>query len=170
MGETPNGEEPANQYPENEIIRLKNEINILKNENDYLKKLLFAKNNYDKEEQNNIINNLKEEINNLKFNLNIKEKDIIYLKAKLLKFEPSINVNDNIVLNFMCKEQNINYSISCNSEEIFVNVEERLYEKINAFRNTNNILICNGKIILRFKKLCENKIGNGDTIQIYKPW
>ena len=109
---------------------------------------------------------MKEEINNLKYNLKIKENDIINLKTKLLKYEPTINRNDFIVINFISTDQNIRCGIGCTRDELFAEVEEKLYKKFNEFRNTNNILLHNGNSVLRFKTINENKINDGDTIQI----
>ena len=39
----------------------------------------------------------------------------------------------------------------------------------NEYRNTNNILMHKGNIALRFKKIKENKIKNGDKIIIDIP-
>ena len=51
--------------------------------------------------QNNIINKLKEEMNYLKYNIKVKDNEITNLKSKLLKFEPTINRNDILVIKFI---------------------------------------------------------------------
>ena len=83
-----------------------------------------------------------------------------------MKFEPTINRNDILVINFISTDQVIHCGISCTSEEIFAEVEERLYKRFNEFRNTNNIFLCKGNVILRFKKISENRIGDGDNVQL----
>ena len=35
-------------------------------------------------------------------------------------------------------------------------------------RNTNNMFTVNAKPVLRFKKLCENNIKDGDVVQLIK--
>ena len=45
-------------------------------------------------------------------------------------------------------------------------VEEKLYQRYEEYRETNNNFITKGKIILRFKKICENNIQDGDKIEL----
>ena len=54
------------------------------------------------------------------------------------------------------------------ADDTFAEVEERFYKKYNELRNTNNIFLYGGKQVLRFKKLIENKIGEGAQIQLVK--
>ena len=158
----------ALQLNQNELISLKNQVQNLKNENDNLKfQLNNPINNYQMN-QNNIINKLQEEMNILKYNIKVKDNEINNLKSKLLKFEPTINRNDIIVINFISTDPVIQYGISCTSEETFAEVEERLYKRFNDFRNTNNNFLCKGNVILRFKKISENRISDGDNVQLIK--
>ena len=64
---------------------------------------------------------------------------------------------------------NINTGIACTAENTLAEVEEKLYQMYNEYRNTNNILMHKGNIALRFKKIKENKIKNGDKIIIDIP-
>ena len=140
----------------------------MKNENANLKFQLNNLNNNSQMNQNNIINKLKEEINILKYNIKVKDNEITNLKLKLLKFEPTINRNDILVINFISTDQVMHCGISCTSEETFAEVEERLYKRFNDFRNTNNNFLCKGNVILRFKKISENRISDGDNVQLIK--
>ena len=158
-----------NNQNKNELISLTNQIQNLQNENNNLRFQLNNLNNNYYINQNNIINNYKEEINSLKYNLKTKENEINNLKLKLLKFEPTINRNDILVINFISTDQAIHCGISCTLEETFAEVEERLYKKFNDFRNTNNSFFCNGKMVLRFKKIIENQINDGDNIILKQP-
>ena len=58
--------------------------------------------------------------------------------------------------------------IRCSANDTFAEIEEKLYKKHNDFRNTNNHHICNGRNILRFKTLIENKIKDEDVVLITK--
>ena len=78
-------------------------------------------------------------------------------------------MNDIMVINFLSSDQNIRSSIPCLPDDTFAEVEEKLYQQFNEFRDTNNILLFKGTTILRFKKVRENYIHNGDTIQVVKP-
>ena len=61
---------------------------------------------------------------------------------------------------------NIRCGISCLADDTFAEVEEKLYKKFDKFRDTNNVLLFGGNIILRFKKVRENNLHDGDTILI----
>ena len=167
---------------QNKIKDLKNELNDYKNENEKLKVEL---NNYISE--NKII---KDELNNLKKlkeafreKLNKNENKIknltdenTKLKNELLKVDinstnaEKLSEEDNniISLNFISDDQKINYSIKCLKTDIFFEVEEKLYQKYEQLRETDNNFIINGKTVLRFKKIYDNDIKDGDTIKLIK--
>jgi hypothetical protein len=68
----------------------------------------------------------------------------------------------------MSMDGSVHYEIKCLPNDIFAEVEERLYKKYEDLRNTNNMFTANAKPVLRFKKLCENNIKDGDIIQLFK--
>ena len=138
----------------NELNTLRNNIKNLQNENNMLKQRLSGENQFN-------------EINNLKQIIIQKDKEINKLQSKLSKNKEYMD--DIMVINFLFTEQYIRCGISCLSEDTFAEVEEKLYQQFNEFRDTNNILLFKGTTILRFKKVRENNIHNGDTIQIVKP-
>ena len=80
----------------------------------------------------------------------------------------NVYMNDVKVVNFISLAQSIRTGIPCMADDTFAEVEEKLYQMYNEYRNTNtnNILLFQGNTILRFKKIRENKIKNGDTILI----
>ena len=146
-----------NKYKkENE--ELKNQINLLNNELAEAKKIISnIKNN---NQQNNNISNLNEiirnkdiEINNLKLQLQNKNNNFV-------------NFNDIVNVHFISTDQKINYPINCLKTDTFASVEEKLYQKYEEYREKNNNFIAKGRLILRFKKICENNIENGDKIQL----
>jgi len=163
----------------NDIKKLKEEINKLNKEKDTLKnsinKLYNDNNNLEKELDKdkiiilNLKNNNKNEINKLKNDIKLKEEIINNLKIKLKKDnnEGYFKFDDIIVIKFMSIDQIINnYPIKCLKTNTFAEIEEKLYKIFNEFRNTNNSLICNGASILRFKKINDYNIKDGDTILI----
>ena len=87
----------------------------------------------------------------------------------------NVYMNDVKVVNFISLAQSIRTGIPCMADDTFAEVEEKLYQMYNEYRNTNtntntnNILLFQGNTILRFKKISENKIKNGDTILIKPP-
>ena len=153
-----------NRYKkENE--ELKNKINLLSNENMKLKNELTKANKIisnlnSNNQQNNNVNNLNEiirnkdiEINNLKLQLQNKNNNFV-------------NFNDIVNVHFISTDQKINYPINCLKTDTFASVEEKLYQKYEEYREKNNNFIAKGRLILRFKKICENNIENGDKIQL----
>ena len=61
------------------------------------------------------------------------------------------------------------YGIACPGNSIFAEIEEKLYKEYPEYRETNNIFLANGKEILRFKTINDNKIGTGEPIMLVKP-
>ena len=149
-----------NQKLNNIIQNQKNEIIQLKSE---LQKYININQNLNSQE----INNLRNEIINLKNQLKLKDNEINNLR--LLKNEKRLyDINDIIVINFISIDNSIHEGIKCLADETFAEVEERFYKKYDELRNTNNMFLCGGNQILRFKKLKENKIHDGSQIQLVK--
>ena len=169
-----NNEKLKNKKLEEEIQCLKNisqnqlnELNILKNKYNNLKEKLSNINQLNQMNQLNIQNNQMNinEINNLRQIIIQKEKEINELKSKLPNNKKYMV--DVRFINFLSTDKNIRCSIPCLANDTIAEVEEKLYQQFNELRNTNNILLFRGNIILRFKKVSENNIHNGDTILIY---
>lgn len=157
------------QNQKNEIIQLKSElqkyININQNLNSKINQMnINMKNN---QINNQEIYNLRNENINLKNQLKLKDNEINNLR--LLKNEKRLyDINDIIVINFISIDNSIHEGIKCLADETFAEVEERFYKKYDELRNTNNMFLCGGNQILRFKKLKENKIHDGSQIQLVK--
>ena len=64
-------------------------------------------------------------------------------------------------INFISSKQDIHYSIPCIGDDLFVDVEKKLYEKYPHYRETDNYFLINAKKISRFKTIRENKIESG---------
>ena len=124
--------------------------------------------------QNNQINNsnkelknLRDEINKLQNQLILKEKELKDFKNKFqnnTKKEAKVYYSDIMVINFSSVE--VNYGIKCLPTDIFAEVEEKLYQKYDNLRNTNNMFTANAQPVLRFKTLSENNIKDGDILQL----
>ena len=120
-------------------------------------------------ENKNISNN---EIKKLKDEILLKENQINNLKLELQNEKnknnkKTIDINDILAVTFISTDQKINkYPISCFKTDRFAEIEEKLYQEFDEFRETNNTFIVNGTTVLRFKKMSENNIKNGDTIQL----
>ena len=172
-----------NQNLKNEIKKLNSQLQYYINENHNLK---LNNNQMNINMQNNInneINNLKKEIINLKNQLYLKDNEIIKLKNEIINLKNQINIKDNeiknlknngknvtlndiLVIQFVSGDSKINKGIKCLPDETFAEAEERLYKIYDEYRNTNNMFLFNGNQILRFKKIRENKIHDGDQVQL----
>ena len=166
-----------NQKLKTELINYKNEnrllkdkINQLKIDNDKLNEELIKANkiisNFNSNQNgNNII------INNLNELIKLKDKEINDLKNKLKNngnITKSFGYDDILFVHFISLDQKINCPIKCLATETFAEVEEKLYKKYEEYRETNNNFVTKGKIVLRFKKICENNIQDGDKIELIK--
>ena len=155
-----------NNY-KNENIKLKEQINKLQQENNKLNNELLK--------ANQMIINIQQkdfdyinQINDLKFKLLNKERELNELNKKISNdgnLKKYVDYNNIMVVNFISGDGRINHGIKCLKTDTFAEVEEKLYQIYDEFRETNNIFLANGNIVKRFKKMSENNIKNGDKIQ-----
>ena len=162
------------EHYKNEYDKLKKEYDKLKDDNEKLNnELIKAKkliSNIDNKSNENANLN---EIINLKNIILQKDNEILNLKLKLQNIDnnnnnKSVNYNDILFVHFISSDQNINCGIKCLKTDTFAEVEEKLYQKYEEYRETNNNFIAKGRIILRFKKIFENNINDGDKIELLK--
>ena len=160
--------EKSNIYV-NENERLKNEINKLRNDNNKLNNELTKANEiiskFNNNQNNNIDINYK--INNLNEMIKMKDNIINDLKNQLKNEEhKTVNYDDILFVHFISKDLKLNYPIKCLKTDTFAVVEEKLYQKYEEYRETNNNFTANGRIVLRFKSISDNHIKDGDKIQL----
>ena len=131
------------------------------------KKIIENLQNNKKENSN--IKILEDENKNLKNKLYLKENELNEMKLKIKNNKNKfVNFDDVMVINFESTDSSIHEGIQCLGTDTFAEVEERLYQKYDEFRNTNNMFTFNGRTILRFKSLKENNIRNGDKVILIK--
>ena len=167
-------QDELNKYKkENELLKVEN--NKLKNENEELNKELLSavsmlSNLENSEKNDNGNNNNFNNINHLKEILKFKDKVISDLRLKLQNNSGNnknyVDFNKIMVVNFMSSDQAINCGIKCLESETFAQVEEKLYQQYPEYREKNNNFLAKGKVVLRFKKISENSIKDGDRIQL----
>ena len=147
----------------------------LKEEKDKNKKL--AKENKNLQEK---INKLNVEINQMrelkeKFenDLSLKNNEIQKLLSQNKKDYydiSSLRPNDKIItVNFVSMGNSDigRYSLICKYRDLFVKLEERLYNDFPKFKEYETFFEVNGKRLRRFKTLEQNKIKNNDIINIF---
>ena len=172
-----------NEQYKNENEQYKKKIEKIKIENEKYKKEI-EKLNLELSKLNKILGGFQNNQNNnndlkkisdenviLKYQLSIKDKEINDLKSKLKSegaIDPKINLSEVLVIYFKPIDNSFYEGIKCLASETFAEVEEKLYKKQDEFRNTNNMFTVNAFPVLRFKKISENNIHDGDVIQLYR--
>ena len=163
----------------NEINKLKNELEKYKNKNKNLENEINKLNKIIENQKNNQIKNsnneeikiLKDENKNYKEQLILKENEINKLKLQIeknIKGKELVDINDIMVINFISTDSSVHCGIKCLPTYTFAKVEEELYQFYDDLRNTNNVFTVNARPILRFKKIKENNIHDGDIVQLIK--
>ena len=139
---------------------------MLINENNNLKKRIG--------DLNNEIEKMKNQIKTLKNDLNMKKIEIQEYISQLNKKNDnsvtSIKPGERIIaVNFVSMGTNDigHYSLICKNTELFVRLEERLYEDFPQFKNYETFFEVNTRRIKRFKTLDENNIKSKDLINIF---
>jgi len=85
------------------------------------------------------------------------------------KVEDKNDLNKDKCINFISQDHSIIYGIPCSGDSIFAEIEEILYKEYPELRETNNLFLFEGKEILRFKTVNENKIVSGKPILLVRP-
>ena len=161
-----------NQY-ESEIKKLKNQFEIEKDKN---QKLIYENNNLKEEIKNlNIqINKLNDEKKLIENNLEEKNKEIKKLISKNNLHDnyvvTSINPGEQIMtVNFVSMGTNDigHFSLVCKNKDLFVTLEERLYEEFPKFKDYETYFEVKTKRIKRFKSLKDNNIQSNDVINMF---
>ena len=134
----------------------------------------------EKEEEINRLKNLDiknyiSQINNLKNIINQKDIQFNILRSQINNRNPNPIIQDKFYLdemmcvNFISLDQTVHYAVPCIKTNIFAEVEEKLYQQYPRYRETNNNFIANGNLVLRFKTISENGIGNGLPVTLMVP-
>ena len=118
---------------------------------------------------------MKDKIKKLENELNKKNNEIQRLLEKNKNIQnnyeiTSIKPGEKIMaLNFVSMgNQDIgHYNLVCKNVDLFVRLEERLYEDFPQFKEYETYFEVNGKRIKRFKTLEQNNIKTNDIINIF---
>ncbi len=143
---------------------LSKKINILQKDLDNKKKEIKSLNdlkknltNQNKElkDQNIFLNNEINILNNQNKSLNNQSNHLTNKSANLSNYIPGEKI---IGVQFKSTDQTIDAPFTCKNIDIFVRLEEQVYEKYPEFRKNNNYFTVNGMEIKRFKTIEENRI------------
>ena len=167
----------SNNY-ESEIKKLRNELNIEKNNNKALK--------IENKKLNDIINSLKTQNIDLTNKIKILESPLNKLILELQNYKSNNNLkisnsyfNDLIlpalpgekIMTLIFNSQGIqyvcNYGLACKNTNLFVRLEEILNNNFPELKKHDTYFMVNTRRIKRFLTLEENKIKNNDMINIF---
>ena len=127
-------------------------------------KIINYKNSF---ENNSIINSL----NNTIYQ---QQQQINQLRIKLQNDNSSQNINifnrsQMRCVHFISTDSKVHFSVPCLGDDLFVEIEKKLYEQFPEYTETNNYFLSQGKQILRFKTISQNNIGNGLPVTLIIP-
>ena len=143
--------------------KIKNLENIIKEKNIEINKFKEVKSNnwnYNNINNNNQYNQYNNNYNNMNMNNgfnNVNNNQFNYQ-------------NQMKCVTFNSLDNKIFFGIPCSGNNIFAEIEEKLYKEYPEYRETNNTFYFEGKEILRFKTINDNNIGNGRPITLVKPF
>ena len=165
------------QKEQNKNNDLNQIINNLNNQINELKNKLFQEQNKNND-LNQIINNLKSQLNNhnniqnqnndqnkLKDKINELYNRIDKLNEKLKRYNINLEENEKLIsIIFTTTDQKFHYSIICKNTDTINKLEAELYKEYPEYSETDNIFLCKGNAINKFKSFEENHIKNGQII------
>ena len=146
---------------QSQINQLKFELNEEKKKN----KLLIDENNKLKNE----IMLVKQKYNMLKNQIQIENRSYNnnkYIKEGITSIKPGEKI---IAVNFMSmgNPDIYHYSLPCKNTDLFVRLEEKLYDDFPQYKNHEIYFEVKTRRIKRFKTIEENKIKNNDVINVF---
>ena len=135
---------------------MKKENEKLKTDNQNLKNQMVIKDKKINElnsaltNKDDLIEKLNNEMKNLKLNNN--------QKARYIREDELLSIQ------FKSIDQKVDTSYACKNTDIFVRIEEMLYDEYPEFKDLNTYFTVNGRVVKRFRNLQENNIKNKDKI------
>ena len=152
-------------------MNLNNQLDLEKQKNNNLTKQL---NSYKNQvvQLNSKINSLKKdldskniEIQNLTNYYNNELKRLSKSTSSLEFCKPGEKI---MAVNFISTDSKVNLALPCKNTDIFVRLEEKLYNEYPEYKDINTYFTVCGNIVKRFKTMEENKIKKSDSIILNK--
>ena len=171
-----NEEKKQNEILNNKIKTLTKELEDEKSKNINLNKINFDltsqlnnANKTIKELLDKINSNLKNDNNEFQKIIKMKDEEINKLKSKLNEnslenCKPGEKI---LAIGFTSCDQKINnFFLACKDSELFVRIEEKLYDEYSGYKEKETYFMVGGNKIKRFKTLKENNIKTGSVIML----
>ena len=163
---------------ENQLTELKKQLSEEKNNNQKLKDVIDQL----KKENKNLKKNYESEITKLKDRIKILETELSDKNKEIQNYISqikNINGNQNQIIPFQGEEEKfsilfvtkenqdiLNFEMKCKNTDLFVKLEERLYDDFPKYKNYETYFMINTRKILRFKTIKENEINDKDIIYL----
>ena len=145
-------------YINTNVRTVKEDLDLEKHKNDFLNdKLLYNK-------MDNIILNKKANIYESELKKTNEIIKMLNQKIKHMEYEKKNPLDKMIAIQFKSTDNIINTIMPCKSSDIFVRIEEKLYEEYPQYKNCNYIFTVGGNVVKRFRTMEENHIKNSDVI------
>ena len=146
-------------------MNLQNQNNLMNNN--------MMMNNMFNNNINNCINDINLGMNNLNMNMNMMNNNMnlvnnMNMQGNLINNNKLVNFDNIIVIQFISTDFKINRGIKCLPSDKFVEIEDKLYQIYPEFKTTNNSFITEGRPIIRFQSIAENKIKDGQVVQLIR--
>ena len=144
----------------NKIYQLENLLNEERNKN---QELIIKNNNLENELQKkiNIENSLNKEKNELE-----QENNDIKLKIKENSLNQFLSGEKILALLILSRDFKINKPIACKNTDIFVEIEDKIYNESPILKKRNKIYLVNGEKIEPNLSIEKNNIKDGNTILV----
>ena len=165
-----------NNNSNNQINELQSQLKEEKNIN----QKLIEENNKLKQENKNIKIKYENEIKKLNEKIKSLENEIENKNIQLQNCYSQIKLNENeitsmkpgeriIAVNFltMGNQDITNYAMACKNTDLFIRLEEKLYNDYPKYKNYETYFEVNTRRIKRFKTIEENQIKNNDIISLF---
>ena len=126
--------------------------------NDAKNKKTQITNHLNKKKEKNInLNRQTAEIQKLKSGMNKIDND----NSSLENCKPGEKI---IAAHFISTDQLVDFSIPCKNTDLFVRIEEKLFNEYPQYKKSNTFFTAGGKLVERNKTMSENKIDTGIKI------
>ena len=96
-------------------------------------------------------------------------KKIDSLNEKLRRYPVILEENEKLIsIIFASSNQTKHYSMICKNTDTISDLEKKLYKEFPDFIDSDNLFLCKGTVLNKFKSFESYKIKNGDIILVNK--
>ena len=91
------------------------------------------------------------------------------LNETLKRYPVILEENEKLIsIIFASSDQTMHYSMICKNTDTISDLEKKLYKEFPNFIDSDNVFLCNGTLVNKYKSFESYKIKNGDIIIVNK--